>query len=279
MDLRRASARVCGAALALLAALAGTAARAEEAKPVPSAAQVQPAAGAPEAAKVEASGAEPEKDEPWRLPERGLLFHPAGPGDGKDRMALGGLWQIAPMFTANYRRGLPSGFSIDGRFESIVVFNQLTVGAIWAAEVGPFHLGVMAHVGGFFGVLGKALIATTEFNSTGWGILVNPGVLAGMQVAKNAWLTLQIEGYFAPYQAAKLGDLVVTADSAAWEGGGASLIVEYAPAMKGVIYYGVSLYHTRSNYPFWFNVETSPSSAPFSAAKIWYLGLLAGYEF
>jgi hypothetical protein len=270
---------MCGAALVLLAALAGTAGRAEEPKPASSTAQAQPAPGPADATKAEAPPPDPEQDEAWKLPERGLLFHPAGPGQGKDRMALGGLWQIAPMFTANYRRGLGSGFSWDGRLQTIIVFNQLTVGAAWAAEVGPFHLGVMAHVGGFFGALGKALIATTEFNSTGWGILVNPGVLAGMQVAKNAWLTLQIEGYFAPYQAAKLGDLVVTADSAAWEGGGASLIVEHAPAMKGVIYYGVSLYHTRSNYPFWFNVETSPSSAPFSAAKIWYLGLLAGYEF
>jgi hypothetical protein len=29
----------------------------------------------------------------------------------------------------------------------------------------------------------------------------------------------------------------------------------------------------------WMNVEASPESDPFTPEKIWYLGLLAGYEF
>ncbi len=244
-----------------------------------------PAAAAPPGAPKAAPGAAPaaavkvDGDEEWKFPEQGLLVHPAGPGKGKDRLALGGVWQVAPMFTAHYRRGLGAGFSWDGELRTVLVYNQLTVGATWATEVGPFHLGVMAHAGGFYGLLGKALIATTEFNSTGWGILLNPGLLAGMQVARDSWLTLQLEGFFSPYQASKLGDLVITAGSPIWEGAGASLVVEYAPTMKSAIYYGISLYHTRTNFPIWFNVEASPSSAPFSSAKIWYLGYLAGYEF
>jgi hypothetical protein len=130
----------------------------------------------------------------WAYPERGLTFFPEGPGKGEDRWAVGGLWQIAPMFTASYMRGLGTGFSVDARLQTIIrLYNQLGVGGQWATMVGPFSLGVMAHVNGFFGALGKAVVATTSFNTTGWGILLDPGAKAGIQVAKDSWLTLQYE--------------------------------------------------------------------------------------
>ncbi len=229
-----------------------------------------------EEARAETAVAEPGGGE---YPENGLLFYPAGPGEGKDRWAVGGLWQIAPMFTADYSRGLGSGFSVDARLQTIVLYNQLGVGARWAARWGPFSLGLMAHVDGFVGTLGKAFVATTSFDTVGWGILTKPGAFAGLQVAKDSWLTLQYEAYFSPYQATKLGDLVISPESRLYEGAGLSLVVEYVPAKQGVIYYGVSLYNTRANYPIVFNVEASSSSEAFSPRMIWYLGLLAGYEF
>ncbi len=212
-------------------------------------------------------------------PERGLVYHPSGPGEGKDRWAIGGLWQISPMFTASYSRGLGSGFGVDARLQTIVLYNQLGVGAEWAASWGPFSLGLMLHVDGFFGTLGKALIATTTFDTVGWGILTKPGAMAGLRVAKDSWLTLQYEAYFSPYQATRLGDLTISPDSRLYEGSGLSLIVEYVPATEGVVYYGVSVYKTRANYPIIFNVETSGSTDAFNPNMIWYLGLLAGYEF
>ncbi|HEU4382004.1 MAG TPA: hypothetical protein VFR85_00775 [Anaeromyxobacteraceae bacterium] len=251
------------AALAALLALA----------PAPASAQgTAPAAARPEGvvAEARAEGA---------YPERGLLFHPSGPGEGRDRWAIGGLWQISPMFTASYRRGLGSGFSVDARLQTIVLYNQLGAGAQWAANVGPFSLGLMFHVDGFFGALGKALVATTAFDTTGWGILTKPGAFAGLQVASDSWLTLQYEAYFSPYQATKLGDLVISPETRLYEGFGVSLIVELVTGKQGVIYYGASLYNTRANYPIIFNVETSGSSDAISTRKIWYLGLLAGYEF
>lgn len=244
------------------------------------------APGATRAAQTSEKAASPEKVQAGEsrvadgaYPERGLAFYPSGPGEGKDRWAIGGLWQISPMFTASYRRGLGSGFSVDARAQTIVLYNQLGAGAQWAASWGPFSLGLMAHVEGFFGALGKALVATTSFDTVGWGILTKPGAFAGLQVAKDSWLTLQYEAYFSPYQATKLGDLVISPESRLYEGFGLSAIVEFVPAKQGVIYYGVSLYNTRANYPIIFNVETSGSSAAFSPRMIWYLGLLAGYEF
>jgi hypothetical protein len=146
--------------------------------------------------------------------------------------------------------------------------------------VGPFSLGVMAHVNGFFGALGKALVATTSFDTTGWGILLDPGARAGIQVSKDSWLTLQYEAYLSLYQATQLGTLTLSPDSATYAGFGLTLVMEYAPNKKqGVIYYGVALYNTAANYPIFFNVEASGSSETFSSQKIWYLGLLAGYEF
>jgi hypothetical protein len=212
-------------------------------------------------------------------PEHGLLFYPSGPGPARDRWSVGGIWQIAPMFAGSYRRGLGAGFSVDARLQTIVLYNQLGVGGAWAAQWGPFALGLTLHVDGFVGTLGKAFVATTQFDSVGWGVLIDPGAFAGIQVTVDSWLTLKYEAYLSPYQAAKLGDLVVSPDAPLDEGSGLSLLVEYVPARAGVIYYGVSLYHTRTNYPLWFNVEASGSSSTYSPQMIWYLGLLAGYEF
>lgn len=225
---------------------------------------------------VEAS---PKPKTPWEYPERGLLYYPAGPVAGKDRWAVGAIWQIAPMFTADYRRGLGAGFTLDVGLQTIVLYNELGVGAEWAAKAGPFSLGLMAHLNGWFGTLGKAIVQTSSFDALGWGINLNPGAKAGLQVADNSWLTLQFEAYLSLYQASKLGTLVLSPSAPAYQGFGASLVVEYSPKMQGVIYYGVSLYHTAANYPIWFNVEATPESEPFSPAMVWYLGLLAGYEF
>jgi hypothetical protein len=216
----------------------------------------------------------------WAYPDRGLTFFPDGPGKGNDRWAVGAIWQIAPMFTANYTRGLGSGFSVDARLQTIILYNQLGVGGEWAFRAGIFSFGVMAHVNGYFGALGKAVIATTSFNTTGWGILVDPGAKAGLQVSKDSWLTLQYEAYLTVYQAVNLGGMVLSPNAGAYSGFGLTALVEYAPNKSaGVIYYGVSIYNTASNYPIFFNVEATPSSESFTNSKIWYLGVLAGYEF
>ncbi len=217
-----------------------------------------------------------EAEAPRRPP---LTFFPAAPAEGDHVWALGGVWQIAPMFLATYRRGLGDGFSLDARLQTIVLYNQLGVGAEWAADAGPFTLGVMAHVNGFFGTLGKAFVQTNAFDAVGWGVLVNPGLKAALPVARNSWLTLQGEAYFCPYQASKLGSLVLSPSSSAYQGFGTSLVVEYAPSMKGTYYYGLSLYHTAANYPLWFNVEATPTSDAANRELLWYLGVLAGYEF
>jgi hypothetical protein len=61
-------------------------------------------------------------------PARGLAIYPAGPGKGQERWTVGGLWQIAPMFTGSYTRGLGLGFSVDAAVQTIVLYNQLGVG-------------------------------------------------------------------------------------------------------------------------------------------------------
>lgn len=220
---------------------------------------------------VEKKKAEP--DPAWAYPDRGLTFFPEGPGKGKDRWAVGGILQVAPMFQASYRRGLGSGFSVDARLSTIILYNQLGVGGQWGVKTGPFTLGLMLHVDGFFGTLGKAFLMSSQFNAMGWGVLVSPGVKAGLQVASDTWLTAVWEAYGSVYQAQDLGGTVISPGSSLYEGWGLTFVAEYAPEkQKGVIYYGASLYNTRSNYPLWFNVDYSPKF-------IWYIGVLAGYEF
>jgi hypothetical protein len=206
-------------------------------------------------------------------PGGGLIFFPSGPNEGQQRWAIGGVWQIAPMFAANYRRGLGSGFGIDARATVIFVYNQVGAGATWAVPIGPFSLGLMAHVDAWFGVLGKAFAdsETSGFDSSGWGILTEPGAMAGLQLTKDSWITLVVELYLQPYQAQKLGSLVITPGTPLYSGSRASLVVEHSVG-KGAIYYGASVYHTTQNFPIWFNIN-------YSTAKFFYLGLLAGYEF
>ena len=95
--------------------------------------------------------------------------------------------------------------------------------------------------------------------------------MAGLQLTEDSWITLVAELYLQPYQAQKLGSLVITPDSPVYSGGRASLVVEHSVG-KGAIYYGISVYHTTQNFPIWFNVN-------YSTAKFFYLGLLGGYEF
>jgi hypothetical protein len=259
---------------ALTAALPVQSSRADEPAPAPAAPSAAPSNATAPVASTAAHA-----EESWHYLERGLQFFPEGPGKGKDRLSIGGLWQIAPMFTMNYERGLGSGFSWDAALETIIIYNQLGVGAQWSAPAGPFSLGLMLHFNAFYGVLGKAVIATTSFDASGWGLLLDPGVKAGLQIAKDSWLTLQMEFYLSLYQSQKLGTLTISPNAASYAGFGLTLAVEYAPKMDGVIYYGVSLYHTAANYPMWMNVEATPESEPFTPAMIWYIGLLAGYEF
>jgi len=231
------------------------------------------------AAEAAAPSADTVSSSPDGYPSRGLGISPAGPGKGNARWSIGGLWQITPMFTASYQRGLGSGFSADANVETIVLYNQLGLGAQWATRAGPFSLGVMAHLVGYFGALGKAFVATTQFDATGRGLLFDPGVKGGLQLTSDSWLTMQFEQYLSLHQWQKLGTLTVSPNAPADFGWGLSLVVEYTPMHQGVIYYGASLNHTAANFPMWMNVETTPDSSELSSAKITYLGVLAGYEF
>jgi hypothetical protein len=207
------------------------------------------------------------------VPAEGFVFFPMGPDKGQHRWAVGGVWQVSPMFTANFRNGLGSGFAFDARATTIFVYNSLGAGATWAVPVGPFQLGLMAHVDGWFGVLGKAFSdsETSGFDSSGWGILTEPGAMAGLRLTDDSWITLVAELYLQPYQAQKLGSLVITPTAPLYSGSRASLVVEHSVG-KGVIYYGASVYYTTQNFPIWFNVN-------YSTARFFYLGLLGGYEF
>lgn len=212
-------------------------------------------------------------------PEQGLLFFPSAPLAGKDRWAAGGVWQITPMLTAAYRLGIGSGFSIDARLRTIFIYRELGGGASWGTKWGPISWGLGLHFDGFFGTLGKALIATTQFDTVGWGLLTKPSITAGIRVAHDSWLSLTWEFYISPYQAEKLGDLVLSPHERLYEGSGLSVVVEYAPKKQGVLYYGASLYNTMANYPMLFFAEASPTSEAITARMLWYIGLLGGYEF
>jgi hypothetical protein len=203
-----------------------------------------------------------------------LIFHPASPGAGNHRFSIGGVWMIAPQFTANFRYGLPAGFSLDARILTILLRNELDIGAAWSTQAGPLQLGVGVHVGGWFGGLGNfGGELSTQFAQRGWGMVLQPLVSAGLKVASDSWLTLQFETFLSPYQAVSLDGFVINPEHAAiYNGYGITTTVEYATGGSGIVYYGVGAYHTTTNYPLFINAEYSPK-------MITYVGVLAGYEF
>ncbi len=98
---------VLAAAAALLAQFPAVSARAADSAPLPGQTVVvgETTSGDTKVILVEQIPKKPWETPAWAYPDRGLTFFPDGPGKGKDRWAIGGLWQLAPMFTANYTRG------------------------------------------------------------------------------------------------------------------------------------------------------------------------------
>lgn len=206
-------------------------------------------------------------DEP-APPATRLLFFPSGPGEGRHAVALGGIWQVAPQLAANWRWGLPLGFSVGASLQTVVLRNQLDVGASWFTTFGPFFVGASMKFGAWIGFLNGF-----GFDSMAWGAVWEPGLQAGLPVAHDAWLTLVLQGYFDIYEAARLGSLVfVPSHRTLYLGLGASLIVELA-AEHGVIYFGGGIFHTSPNYPAWINFSYVDPN------KYVYPSVLAGYEF
>lgn len=197
-----------------------------------------------------------------------LAFFPTGPGEGQHAVTVGGVWQVVPQFVATWRWGLPLGFTLGARIETIVIRNQLDFGATWCMKAGPVFLGPTLRVGGWLGFL-----SGFGFEAMAWGLVWEPGLVVGLPVAHDAWVTLTVEGYFNLYQAARLGSLLyVPGNRTTYLGLGASLTVEFE-AFRGVVFFGAGLFHTSPNYPTWITFAYGNPN------KYLYPSVLAGYEF
>lgn len=81
----------------------------------------------------------------------------------------------APLFHFHATYGLPKGFAVDGRFSTLFVSNQLSVGPRWNYQAGKFSFGAgydVAYTYGFLNQFGFASTAQSWINypniSVGW---------------------------------------------------------------------------------------------------------------
>ena len=61
----------------------------------------------------------------------------------------------APLFTFNFRYGLPAGFSVPAVFEFLIVSNQLRLGPRWGHNFGNFSFELGYDIGYVFGALNQ----------------------------------------------------------------------------------------------------------------------------
>jgi hypothetical protein len=219
------------------------------------------------------------KQEPMQR-GRGPLYHPDGPGDGAWRVSLGGLWDaIDPSAVDGYKLAIPqlltdaryqvgSGISILGHLNTVIVSNQLEVGAAWQV---PTHgrVTVMASVtgGAFFGRLG-------QFGFDAWmaAPIVKPGITLGYPLG-DVMLSLRLDAMFSLFQYVSVGDTSLTIDEFNhFTAGSLSFTVENMLQRGGVWFYGGALMASRAYYQAWVLFSDDPS-------LYFYPRIFGGYEF
>lgn len=209
----------------------------------------------------------------------GPLFAPTGPGTGRFRLGIGGFFDFldenalagyhiaAPQFTTNVRWGLGPKFSLLGHLNTIVVSNQLEVGAGWTEFVGPISVMARLYAGALFGKLGSF-----GFDAFSISPIIRPGIVAGIPIDDH-WLSFAIDVLLIPVQHVVLGDSSIGITSYnAFAGMSFELRAEAMLNNGGAVFYGGGLMWTRANYQVWllFGDESNLLAYP---------RVFAGYEF
>jgi hypothetical protein len=219
-------------------------------------------------------------DEPLaRDHSRGTVFHPARQAPGTFRLALGALYDAIdpqamygfelrmPHLAVDARYGLGSGFSLTGHADTILVINELTVGAGWAQYWGPWSLELGLEAGVFYGTLNEF-----GFSASYVAPMYVPRVVAGHSW-KDLALSLSLDAMMTFTQVVTVGDMSErVGNNVSFLGARATLAVENKLERGGIWYYGIGAMFTKSYYQVWILLPDSPE-------VLAYARVMAGYEF
>lgn len=211
--------------------------------------------------------------------ERGTLFHPSEPSLGKFRFGIGGMYDAIdpqtiydmavrlPRLALDARLGLGKGFSLIGHLDTILIWNEITMGPVWATHHGPWSVQLGLQAGALLGVL-----ENFGFSALYKAPVVRPQVTLGYAFGDTA-ISLRFDAIIAYPQSATVGDIShKLTDVRAFTGWSATAMVENILPNQSIWYYGVGILTTHAYYQMWLLFPDDPGLYT-------YVRLLGGYAF
>ena len=219
---------------------------------------------------------------------RGFLFYPSSPPPGTFRFALGAYYDAidpAVMYGMNFRAPqlsldavdwLGKGWSIKGHFNTMVVLNELLLGAgyTWRSRPWSFELAASAgvYLGNFGAVAGDTGEGVAGFKALFIAPEYRPELTIGYDFGK---IAVSLRGsllLMGPIRA-KVGDVWGGFDNAhLFSGHSEMLYVENTTRRGSVWYFGAGAMTTRSYYAMWLLF-------PDSQGLYTYPRITVGYEY
>jgi hypothetical protein len=241
-------------------------------------------AGAPVVANREAVTADTREEGPEAsLDElavrRGYAYFPSAARNGAFRLAIGGSYDAVdpqvmygyklriPQFTLDVRQGLGRGWSLRGHLNTMLVNNELLVGASYAQQVDRWSFEASLSAGIYIGTLNRfgfeALFLSPQYR---------PEVTVGFMLGKVA-LSLRGSLLLMGPERARVGEVWGGLDNASLFAGHSEMVfVENPMSDASVWYFGFGLLTTRAYYAMWLLFPDSP-------ALFTYPRIVGGYEF
>jgi hypothetical protein len=210
---------------------------------------------------------------------RGFAYFPSAPRAGAFRLALGGSYDAldpqvmygyelrVPQFSLDVREGLGRGWSLRGHLNTMLVTNELLVGASFARQVERWSFEASLSVGLYAGMLNTfgfdALLLAPEYR---------PEVSIGFALGKVA-LSLRGSLLLMGPERVRVGEIWGGLDNASLFAGHSEMLFVENPLPDGSVwYFGFGLMTTRAYYALWLLFPDSP-------ALFTYPRVAGGYEF
>jgi hypothetical protein len=244
-------------------------------------ASAAPAEGASGASPAADSAAAPAKvSEVERVATgKGFLFHPSTQPLGKFRFGVGLLYDAVdpavmygmsfrvPQITADARFGLGKGWSLKGHLNSMLVVNELLIGAAYAYRSGAWSIEGSASVGVYYGKLGQF-----SFDASMISPEYRPELTIGYEINDGVVISLKGSVLLMGPERASVGEVSGGLDNSNLFVGHSEMFYVENTTKAGVWYFGLGAMTTRAYYQLWVLFPDSPGLYTYARAT-------AGYEF
>lgn len=154
-------------------------------------------------------------------------------------------WFQAPLFHFHAIYGLPKGFSLDSRFSSLFVSNQLSLGGRWNKQFHKFSFNVGYDLAFMWGYFYQEGFATTV---TSW--VHTPNASVGFRY-KDITFTLKYEYFVVEALSSKQGDQHMVVEETFGNGGCLGLYMEQRVHNDKVLVLGIKVSFVKHNFLAW----------------------------